>query len=412
VGQDITAGFYDAIINADGYSMQKAGVGIHGDGGGLALQVQPGARGVRKTWIFRYMIAGRARTMGLGTYPEVTLQRAREKAQECRRLKVEGIDPIEHKNAARESLRATKPQVPTFDECAAACMASRSQGWRSVRHGEAWVRSLRTYVSPVFGHVSIDVVDLAMVCQVLEPLWRTKCETASRVRGRIERVLAYATVRGLRSGPNPAVWRNNLDQILPSRQRVAPVKHFAALPYDALPDFLRMLRGRNGVAVRCLEFATLTACRASEARGCRWDEINGASWTIPAQRTKANRVHRVPLSTQALALISRMPRVNEYVFASIGGKQLSPVAFFSLLKRMGIQATTHGMRACFSTWARERTGFAREIIEASLAHHVGNAVERAYARTDLYERRAKLMQAWGDFCESPATGAEVIPLRA
>ena len=293
---------------------RNAVVGVHGDGGGLALQVQPGAQSTRRTWIFRYMIAGRARTMGLGSYPEVTLQRAREKAQECRRLKVEGIDPIEHKHAAREALRrAAAKQAPTFDECAAACMASRSQGWRSVRHGEAWVRSLRTYVSPVFGHVPIDLVDMAMVCQVLEPLWRTKCETASRVRGRIERVLAYATVRGLRSGPNPAVWRNNLDQILPSRQRVLPVKHFAALPYDALPDFLRTLRGRNGVAVRCLEFITLTACRASEARGCRWDEINGASWTIPAHRTKANRAHRVPLSTQALAVISRMPKVNEYI---------------------------------------------------------------------------------------------------
>jgi integrase len=267
-------------------------------------------------------------------------------------------------------------------------------------------------VSPVFGHVPVDVVDLAMVCQVLEPLWRTKCETASRVRGRIERILAYATVRGLRSGPNPAVWRNNLDQILPSRQRVAPIKHFAALPYDALPGLLSTLRSGNGVAPRCLEFAILTACRASEARGCRWDEINGNSWTIPAHRTKANRVHRVPLSNQVLAVISQMPKVNELVFASIGGKRLSPTTFSAMLKRMGIQATAHGMRACFSTWARERTGFAREIIEASLAHQVGNAVERAYARTDLYERRAKLMQAWGDFCESPLTGAEVIPLRA
>jgi integrase len=256
------------------------------------------------------------------------------------------------------------------------------------------------------------MVDVAMVCQVLEPLWRTKCETASRVRGRIERVLAYATVRGLRNGPNPAVWRNNLDQVLPSRQRVAPVKHFAALPYDALPGFLNTLRGNSGVAARCLEFVTLTACRASEARGCRWDEISGASWTIPAHRTKANRVHRVPLSSQALAVINQMPKTDELVFASVGGKRLSATTFSALLKRMGIPATAHGMRACFSTWARERPGFAREIIEASLAHHVGDAVERAYARTDLYERRAKLMQAWGDLCESPPAGAEIIPLRA
>jgi integrase len=352
--------------------------------------------------------------MGLGSYPEVTLQRAREKAHECRRLKAEGIDPIEHKHAERASLRhtAAKPKVPTFDECAAACIASRSQGWRSAQHGDAWEWSLRTYVSPVFGHAPVDMVDLAMVCHVLEPLWRKKCETASRVRGRIERVLAYATVRGLRSGPNPAVWRNNLDQILPSRQRVAPVKHFAALPYDDLPGFLSALRSNSGVAPRCLEFAILTACRASEARGCRWDEISGALWTIPAHRTKANRVQRVPLSTQALAVISQMPKINELVFASSGGKRLSATTFSAMLKRMGVQATAHGMRACFSTWARERTGFAREIIEASLAHHVGDAVERAYARTDLYERRAKLMQAWGEFCESPPTGAEVIPLRA
>ena len=393
---------------------RNAGVGVHGDGGGLALQVQSGARGLRRTWVFRYMIAGRARTMGLGSYPEVTLQRAREKAQECRRLKVEGVDPIEHKHAARASREraAAKPQVPTFDECATACMAGRSQGWRSAHHGEAWERSLKTYVSPVFGHVPVDMVDMALVCQVLEPLWRTRCETASRVRGRIERVLAYATVRGLRSGPNPAVWRNNLDQILPSRQRVAPVKHFAALPYDGLPGFLSALRGARGVAPRCLEFVTLTACRAAEAIGCRWSEINGNAWTIPAHRTKANRVHRVPLSTQALDVISQMPKTSEFVFASVGGNRLSSTTFSAMLKRMGIRATTHGMRACFSTWARERTGFAREIIEASLAHHVGDAVERAYARTDLYERRAKLMQAWGDFCESPRADAEVIPIRA
>jgi integrase len=393
---------------------RKAGAGVHGDGGGLALQVQSGARGLRRTWVFRYMIAGRARTMGLGSYPEVTLQRAREKAQECRRLKVEGIDPIEHKHAARASLEraAAKAQVPTFDECAAACMAGRSQGWRSAQHGDAWERSLRTYVSPVFGHVPVDVVDMAMVCQVLEPLWRTKCETASRVRGRIERILAYATVRGLRSGPNPAVWRNHLDQILPSRQRVSPVKHFAALPYDDVPGFLSTLRAMRGVAPRCLEFVTLTACRASEAMGCRWNEINGNSWTIPAHRTKANRVHRVPLSTHALAVISQMPKTSEFVFASVGGNRLSSTTFSAMLKRMGIRATAHGMRACFSTWARERTGFAREIIEASLAHHVGDAVERAYARTDLYERRAKLMQTWGDFCETAATSADVIPIRA
>jgi integrase len=395
---------------------RNAGVGIHGDGGGLALQVQPGARGVRKAWIFRYMIAGRARTMGLGTYPEVTLRRAREKAQECRRLKVEGIDPIEHKHATQASLRrgVAKPQTPTFDECVGACMASRSQGWRSVRHGEDWARSLKTYVSPVFGHVPVDIVDLAMVCQVLEPLWRTKCETASRVRGRIERVLAYATVRGFRIGPNPAVWRNNLDQILPSRRRVVAVKHFASMPYSDVPGFMTQLRASGAMSAYALRFLILTAARREEVVGARSSEIDtaGCVWTIPANRMKAGKEHRVPLSQGAFDVLERMCRTNEYVFPGVSRAGMSGAALNAFLYGIGCKFTVHGFRSSFRDWCAERTNYPREICEQALAHRTGNAVELSYRRTDYFAQRAKLMQSWSDFCESLPTGAEVIPLRA
>jgi integrase len=394
---------------------KKAGVGIHGDGGGLALQVQPGARGVRKTWIFRYMIAGRARTMGLGVYPEVTLQRAREKAQECRRLKAEGIDPIEHRHAAKASLRRlAAAQVTTFDECAAACIASRSQGWRSVRHGEDWARSLKTYVSPEFGHVPVDTVDLAMVCQVLEPLWRTKCETASRVRGRIERVLAYATVRGFRSGPNPAVWRNNLDQILPSRRRVAAVMHFASMPYSDVPGPVAQLRASGAMSAYALRFLILTAARREEVVGARWSEIDtaGRMWTIPANRMKAGKEHRVPLSQGAIDVLERMCRSSEHVFLGVSRARMSGAALNAFLYGIGCKFTVHGFRSSFRDWCAERTNYPREICEQALAHSTGSAVELSYRRTDYFAQRAKLMQAWGEFCESPPTGAEVIPLRA
>jgi integrase len=394
---------------------KKAGVGIHGDGGGLALQVQPGARGVRKTWIFRYMIAGRARTMGLGIYPEVSLQRAREKAQECRRLKAEGIDPIEHKHAARASLRRLAgTQVPAFDECAAACINGRSQAWRGARSGEDWARSLKTYVSPVFGHVPVDVVDLAMVCQVLEPLWRTKCETASRLRGRIERVPAYATVRGFRSGPNPAVWRNNLDQILASRRRVAAVKHFASMPYSDVPGFMALLRASEVTSAYALRFLILTAARREEVVGARWSEIDvpGRVWTIPANRMKAGKEHRVPINQGAIDVLERMCRTSEHVFSGASRPRMSGATLNAFLYRIGCPFTVHGFRSSFRDWCAERTNYPREICEQALAHSTGSAVELSYRRTDYFAQRAKLMQAWGEFCESPPTGAEIIPLRA
>jgi integrase len=394
---------------------KKAGVGIHGDGGGLALQVQPGARGVRKTWIFRYMIAGRARTMGLGIYPEVSLQRAREKAQDCRRLKAEGIDPIEHKHVARASLRrVAATQVPTFDECAAACINGRSQAWRSPSSGEDWARSLKTYVSPVFGHVPVDVVDLAIVCQVLEPLWRTKCETASRLRGRIERVLAYATVRGFRNGPNPAVWRNNLDQILPSRRRVAAVKHFASMPYSDVPGFMALLGASEVTSTYALRFLILTAARREEAAGARWSEIDvqGRVWIIPANRMKAGKEHRVPLSQGAIDVLERMCRTSEHVFPGESRARMSGATLNAFLYRIRCPFTVHGFRSSFRDWCAERTNYPREICEQALAHSTGSAVELSYRRTDYFAQRAKLMEAWGEFCESPPTGAEVIPLRA
>ncbi len=396
--------------------VRTAKAGMWCDGGGLYLQCTAGADDrLRKSWLFRYASDGRERQMGLGPLDAVSLAEAREKAADCRRLRLAGIDPIAHRDATRMQAALDAAKAMTFDECRDAYIKAHAAGWRNAKHRQQWESTLKTYCSPVFGKVSVQAVDVALVMKAVEPIWATKPETASRLRGRIESILDWAKVRDMRTGDNPARWRGHLDQLLPAPNKVRKVKHHAALPYPEIGAFMAELRGRDGVAALALEFAILTATRTNEVLGAKWDEIDGQVWTIPASRMKAGREHRVPLSDAAMTIIERMKavRANDYVFPGDRRDMLSNMALLMTLRRMGRgDLTTHGFRATFRTWAAERSQFPREVVESALAHVIGNKVEAAYQRGDLFDKRRRLMEAWAKYCaEAENVGASVIPLR-
>jgi integrase len=363
--------------------------GRHSDGGGLYLNVTgSGAR----SWVFMWKVAGRRHEIGLGSLRDIPLAKARDRAAEARRLLAEGLDPL----AAR-----TKPRTMSFGEAADALVESMSPSWRNEKHGAQWKMTLMAYCGPIR---SIPVGDISTedVLRVLRPIWLTKSETASRLRGRIERVLDFAKARGMRSGENPARWRGHLDAVLPRRQKLTR-GHHKAMPFDEVPAFVSRLRGLEGVAPRALEFLILTAGRTGEVLGATWEEIDFTSgiWGVPAKRMKAGREHRVPLSDRALAILAELSavRTGEYVFPGLRrDKPLSNMAMEAVLRRMAIDATVHGFRSAFRDWAGERTHFAREIAEAALAHLVGDAVERAYRRGDALQKRRDLMGEWMRFC--------------
>ena len=388
--------------------------GLYGDGGGLYLQVSANGS---KSWIFRFKLGGRTRYMGLGSLRTISLARAREVASNCRELRLQGIDPIVQRQGARAAARLDAAKTLTFDECRNAYIAAHQAGWRNAKHRSQWVNTLDTYASPVFGKLAVQAIDVALVTQVLEPIWSTKPETASRLRGRIERVLDWAKARGFRAGENPARWRGHLDQLLPARSRVRNVRHHAALPFGELPPFTIALRKRAGVAARALEFAILTAARTGEVIGATWGEIDLATrtWTVPANRMKGHREHRIPLSDRAVALLEEIheSRTNAFVFSRHGGKPLSNMALLMMLRRMGRgDVTAHGFRSSFRTWAAECTGFPREVVEAALAHVIGNKVEAAYQRGDLFDKRRELMAEWGNYCASSDTKGSLVSLKA
>lgn len=387
---------------------------MHADGGGLYLQVT--ASGAR-TWVYRFMLHGRAREMGLGPLHIVSLAEAREKARECRKLRHEGIDPIEARRARLSDERLAAATAMTFRECAEAYIAAHKAGWRNPKHAAQWPSTLETYVYTVCGSLPVQGVDVGLVMKVLEPIWQTKPETASRVRGRVETVLDWATARGYRKGENPARWRGHLDKLLPARAKVRKVEHHRALPYAEMGGFIADLREQEGVAARALEFLILTATRTGEVIGARWEEfdIGEKLWTVPGVRMKAGKEHRVPLSGRALAIMDEMKaaRVNEHEFVFPGGKPrkpLSNMAMLKVLQRMGRKdLTAHGFRSSFRDWAAERTGFPHEVAEMALAHAVGDKVEAAYRRGDLFQKRRQLMDAWAKHCEAQPRG-KVIPM--
>jgi integrase len=390
--------------------------GMYPDGAGLYLRVTPEGT---KQWVLRYMLNRRPRWMGLGPLSLYSLQEARTKALDARKLRHEGIDPIEARRAQRARARLEEAKTITFKQCAEAYINSHRAGWRNGKHAGQWSATLATYAYPLIGDLAVQSVDTGLVLKVLEPIWTKKSETAGRLRGRIENILDWAKVCGYREGENPACWRGHLDKLLPPLSKVRQVEHHAALRYGEMPDFLARLREQEGIAARALEFLILTAARTGEVIGARWDEIDFSrkTWTIPAGRMKAHREHRVPLSDRALTILDEMRaarRDTDEAFVFPGRKPnttLSNMVFLMLLRRMGRgDLTAHGFRATFKTWASERTSFQNEIVEASLAHVIGDKVEQAYRRGDLFEKRRRLMDAWAKFCEQSNSAGKIIPI--
>jgi integrase len=388
--------------------------GYYGDGGGLFLQVSAAGS---KSWVFRFKGAGKLREMGLGATHTIGLAEAREKARECRRLRLDGIDPIEARKVARSQARLAAATATTFKDCAERYIAAHKAGWRSATHAAQWPSTLGTYVHPVFGSLPVQAVDVGLVLRVLEPIWTVKPETAGRVRGRIESVLDWATAHGYRQGENPARWRGHLENLLPGKSKVRRVKHHTALPYAEIRDFIAQLKQQEGVAARALEFTILTAARTGEVIGARWSEINLAErlWTVPAERMKSEREHRVPLTDAALAILKQMQAIrhDDFTFPSGWTRQpISNMAMAMTLRRMGRRdLTVHGFRSSFRDWVAERTDFPSEVAEMALAHAVGDKVEAAYRRGDLFRKRRQLMDAWAKFCATPASAGCIIPLR-
>jgi integrase len=399
------------------FVMKTKRPGLHADGGNLLLQVSIGPAGnVRKSWIFRFQRHGcTTRDMGLGSASTLSLHEAREIAREHRKLLLEGLDPIEVRNAKVAANLAASAAALTFDEAAAQYMQAHRSGW-SIVHSRQWESSLKADASPIIGKLDVRAIDTGLVMKVLGSIWAQKTVSANRLRGRIEAVLDWAKARGYRDGENPARWQH-LKHLLAAPDREQ--KHFAALPYPAIPEFMRELRQREGVAALMLEFVILTATRVGEIIGARWDEVDLSAkvLTIPPERMKAGKEHRIPLSGPALAALEKVR--DEYgsqhlLFANeLTGRPIGHKAILRLVASIGAKCTTHGFRSSFRDWAGDRTSFPREVTEAALAHRTGDAVEAAYRRSDALEKRRKLMDAWSAYCSSePATaGARIISFR-
>jgi integrase len=387
--------------------------GMYHDGGGLYLQVSAGGA---KSWIFRFMLDGRSREMGLGPVHAIPLADARKRAAGCRRMRFDGIDPIEARRAERDEKKLDAAKSMTFDACATAYIDAHKAGWKNAKHRDQWPSTLNTYAGPVFGSLPVQAVDVGLVMKALEPIWQTKPETASRLRGRIESVLDWAAVRGYRKGDNPARWRGHLDKLLPARGKVRKVEHHPRLPYDELADFVAALRTQVGIAARALEFLILTATRTGEVIGARWEEVDLGEkiWVVPVARMKAGREHRVPLSPAAAGILEEMNKIRESDFVFPGGKKgkpLSNMAMLAVLRRIGRNdLTAHGFRSSFRDWAAERTNFPREVAEMALAHTIGDKVGAAYRRGDLFQKRRQLMDGWAKFCVTVRPQAEVVPI--
>jgi integrase len=413
--------------------------GMYADGAGLYLQVTSSAA---KSWIYRYSLRNKAREMGLGSFPAIGLAEARTKAADCRRLCQEGIDPIEARKATRQQLALEAAKALTFKTAVASYIRSHGAAWRNSKHAAQWKNTLATYAEPVLGAVSVQAIDTGLVMKVLDPIWRTKTETATRVRQRIEAVLDWAKAAGLRTGDNPARWRGHLSNLLPIPSKIRKVRHYAALPYDQLPDFMVALRQREGNAALALEFTILTAARTGDIIGNDRDDkppmrrphvnFKERVWTIPS--TKTDTEHRVPLSAAAVAVLAKRGEgdSDDLMFPGMAGEALSNMSMAAVIERMnddrtarGLSryvdpkqgnrdVTVHGFRSTFRDWAAERTNFPNEVVEMALAHAVGDKVEAAYRRGDLFEKRRRLMAEWATFCNmaGPSARGKVVALRS
>ena len=385
--------------------------GLYADGGGLYLQV--GISG-GKSWLFRFMLLGKAQAMGLGTLHAVTLAEARVKAADCRKLLAAGKNPLETKRDERTQARVAAAKGTTFESCAKAYIDAHKASWRQERHAKQWDQALAKHAYPVMGKLPVQAIDTALVMKVLEPIWQKKTETAKRLRGRIECILDWAKVREYRQGENPARWRGHLENLLARPSKLIKVEHFAALPYTKVSGFLQSLEGQAGLGAEALKLVIFTACRSNEVLEAVWDEIDFGNkvWTIPAERMKGGKEHRVPLTIPALSVLKNLKQGRDtirgvgeepspYVFPGTKGNgSLSNVVMLALLKRMDRRdITVHGFRSSFRDWAAEQTNFPREVAEAALAHAVQSRVEAAYRRSDLFDKRRMLMEKWARYCQ-------------
>ncbi|MCE8037020.1 site-specific integrase [Halomonas sp. MCCC 1A11062] len=390
-----------AIHKLSPRKVATAGPGKHEDGGGLRLVVSGGGA---KKWVLRFTLKGKRREMGLGSFPDTGLADARRKAEHYRRLAKDGADPIQARDAEQQ-----ETSTPTFTSCAARYIQSHRRSWRNAKHARQWVSTLKTYARPVIGNMPVDEIDTQDIVSILTPIWTSKTETAKRVQGRIENVLDYAAAHKYRDEANPARWRGHLDKLLAKPSRVKRVSHHPAMPYDEVAAFMAELQGYTSISSKALQFLILTATRTSEVLRAEWPEIDlkNTTWTIPADRMKARREHRVPLPTQVVSLLSDLPRLqgNPYVFPGARlGRPLSNMAMLQLMRGMGYGVggkrgdyVPHGFRSSFRDWSGEVSSYPRDVAEMALAHTIENKVEAAYRRGDLFEKRRAMMQEWADY---------------
>lgn len=388
--------------------------GLHAVGGvaGLLLQV---SNTEARSWILRIVVGSKRRDIGLGGYPDVTLSQARDKARELREKIKEGIDPVEERRAAKERLKLAQAKSITFDAATEKVLAIREVEYKNAKHIAQWRSTLQTYASPTIGKLPVSDIEKGHILQILQPIWNEKTETASRVRGRIENVLSWATASDYRTGENPARWKGHLDQLLSKPNKTKKVKHHKAIPWQDIGVFMCDLKKREGMAAKALEFLILTATRSGEVRGATWDEIdlNTRIWTVPADRMKAGKEHQVPLSDEAIKLLEALPRMDndEHLFPAPRGGALSDMSISAVTKRMKVEAVPHGFRSTFRDWCSEDTNFPHNVAEMALAHTIGNKVEAAYRRGDLLAKRTRLMQTWAKYCNTVQIKSDVVSLQ-
>ena len=404
--------------------------GLYGDGGGLTLQIT--VAGV-KSWLFRFMREGKAHGMGLGATHTISLAEARQKALDARKLLADGLNPMAVKKQKLLEVALERAKMMTFDQCATTYIEAHKASWKNAKHIDQWTNTLATYASPVFGHQPVADVDTALVVKCLSPIWQTKTETASRLRGRIESVLGWATTSGFRTGENPARWKGHLENLLATIGKSSRTKNHPSLPWQRIGEFMLALKARPGITSKAVEFTVLTASRSGEVRGAQWSEFDFTErvWTIPAERMKARREHQVPISDAALAVLmsirnmgmvsvdqASIPADSRFVFAGTKMQALSDMSLTAVIRRMNGDAdkpiwvdangdgiTVHGFRSSFRMWAAEMTAYPREVAEHALAHQLPDAVERAYQRGTQFAKRQALMAEWGAICSSNKTAA-------
>ncbi|HET8903661.1 MAG TPA: integrase arm-type DNA-binding domain-containing protein [Saccharospirillum sp.] len=373
--------------------------GFFAVGGVSGLHLQVTATGAR-SWIIRTMVGAKRRDIGLGGFPDVPLAQARVKAREIKELISQGIDPVTERKVRRSALIADQAKAITFEILASEYVAKKAKEFKTTKQVQRLEHYLGSYAYPYIGKMVVGDIDRAHIVKMLEPIWDTKTETASRVRLNVERILDLGGVKGLRSGDNPARWKGNLEHSFAARDKIAKVQHYKALPVREMPIFWAKLKQQMGMGARALEFLVLTAARSGEIRGATWQEIDleRRVWTIPDNRMKAGKEHRIPLSDAAMGILRALPRESDVIFHNNKGRPLSDVMISKVPKTVGYQVTAHGFRSTFKDWCGDHTTFPDEISELALAHVNSDKTRVAYARSDAFEKRRRMMAEWADFC--------------